>query len=43
MHVAVLVHISDPLISLTLRINDERPSPAVKDEDSVISTQAVSG
>ena len=36
-HVAVLVHVTNPLVGLTLWINDEWPSAAVEDEDAVIS------
>ena len=36
-HVAVLVHVTNPLVRLTLWVNDEWPSAAVEDEDAVIS------
>jgi hypothetical protein len=38
----VLIHILDPLISLALRINNERPTPTVKDEDAVIGGESIS-
>ena len=43
MHMTVFVHIPDPLVGLTLRINDQRPPPAVKYEYTVVSTQGISG
>ena len=43
MHVAVFVHISDPFVCLTLRVDDEWPSSTVENENAVISAQGVSG
>jgi len=42
-HVAVLVHVLDPLVGLALRVDDERPPAAVEDENAIVGRERVSG
>ncbi len=43
MHVAIFVHIPDPLVGLALRVDNERPPSTIEDENAVVCTQTVSG
>lgn len=42
-HVAVLVHVLDPLVGLALGVDDQRPPAAVEDENAVVGRKRVRG
>lgn len=37
MHFSLLAEILDPFVSLALWVDNQRPSPAVEDEDTVVN------
>lgn len=37
MYFLIFAHVLDPLICLSLRVNDQRPSSAIENEDTIIS------
>jgi len=41
LHALILAHILNPLIGLSLWINDEWPSTAVEDEDTIVDGQTI--
>lgn len=42
MHMLILVHVFNPLVSLTLRVDDQGPPSAVEDENTIVDGQGVS-